>query len=358
MDAYAASRLIQWVAGLLVAAVLIAVLVFSPFYARGILWILERYTPVEVDQIAARSQQRGQLKASGLEPGSPQWIAQQAYLTEVELAVSNRDDQRFAQIEQRYPLLVQQIENGQVSLDTADHAHQQQLFDQYRQFLHEPSTGKHVAVGLNAAQPQSSKTQSATPTQHNKATIGSTPRTSSVQLTDSSALQTGQPTAIVILGGGLRRQHGQLLPNDYTVKRLEQTLMLERLHPLPIVLSGVEAPYMQAWLQRQGVQAQFLESKSMNTCENTRFSALLLQKQGGAPMIFLVTDAYHMPRARKLFAQNGVTTVPVIAPLPQRPTTWQPSRQNWMHSRRANYELLAFLNNGLFGEDNCRETPS
>ncbi len=30
----------------------------------------------------------------------------------------------------------------------------------------------------------------------------------------------------------------------------------------------------------------------MNTCENTRFSSLLLQKKGGAPTVMLVTDEY------------------------------------------------------------------
>lgn len=47
------------------------------------------------------------------------------------------------------------------------------------------------------------------------------------------------------------------------------------------MLSGVEAPYMQAWLKERGVDAKLLEKRSMNTCENTRFSSLLLQKKVG-----------------------------------------------------------------------------
>ncbi len=36
---------------------------------------------------------------------------------------------------------------------------------------------------------------------------------------------------------------------------------------------------MQAWLKERGVEAKLLENRSMNTCENSRFSSLLLQKK-------------------------------------------------------------------------------
>jgi uncharacterized SAM-binding protein YcdF (DUF218 family) len=32
--------------------------------------------------------------------------------------------------------------------------------------------------------------------------------------------------------------------------------------------------------------------------------------------VILITDEYHMPRTRRLFALNGIETVPVIAPMP------------------------------------------
>ncbi len=41
-----------------------------------------------------------------------------------------------------------------------------------------------------------------------------------------------------------------------------------------------------------------------------------LQKKGGAPTVILITDQYHMPRTRRLFALNGIETVPVVAPMP------------------------------------------
>ncbi|MFE1966959.1 YdcF family protein, partial [Acinetobacter baumannii] len=139
--------------------------------------------------------------------------------------------------------------------------------------------------------------------------------------------------------------------------RLEETLEVVKKNHQPIELSGVEAPYMQAWLKARGVDAKLLEKRSMNTCENTRFSSLLLQKKGGAPTVMLVTDEYHMPRTRRLFALNGIETIPVTAPMPTPLTRWQPSTQNYDHSRRANYELLATIRDMLFGSSDCREVP-
>ena len=168
-----------------------------------------------------------------------------------------------------------------------------------------------------------------------------------------------EPYAIVVLGGGLTlgANGKDIVVNNYTRLRLEKTLEIEKKYDLPIVLSGVEAPYMQAWLNERGIEAKLLEKRSMNTCENSRFSSLLLQKKGGAPTVLLITDEYHMPRTRRLFALNGIETVPVIAPMPTQLTKWRPSEQNYDHSRRANYEMLATIRDMLFGSSDCREIP-
>lgn len=187
-----------------------------------------------------------------------------------------------------------------------------------------------------------------------------TPR--NVPLPNASATLSGHTwrmaQAIVVLGGGLSRdyQH-QIVPNAFTQLRLSQAIVQQEVTGLPILLSGVEAPWMQKWLLDKGVQASWLESRSMNTCENARFTALLLQKQGGAAQVELVTDFYHMPRARRLFAQNGIETVPVVAPLPGDPAPWWPDTRNMTHSRRALHELIAVWRDLWFGEVNCREVP-
>lgn len=179
------------------------------------------------------------------------------------------------------------------------------------------------------------------------------------QLQAQPSSKRSKPYAIVVLGGGLTldAKTQNVVINAYTRTRLETTIRLLRIYNLPIVLSGVEAPYMQAWLKKDHVEAKLLEDRSMNTCENSRFSSLLLQKKGGAPTVLLVTDLYHMPRTRRLFAQNGIETIAVIAPMPTQPTAWRPSMQNYDHSRRANYELLATMRDMLFGSSDCREIP-
>lgn len=164
--------------------------------------------------------------------------------------------------------------------------------------------------------------------------------------------------AIVVLGGGLTRdRQGQITPNSYTRLRLLQAISQHRSTHLPIFLTGVESRYMQNFLQEQGESAQWLESRSMNTCENARFSALLLQRLGGAPRVELVTDQWHIPRARWLFAMNGIETVPIPAALPGDPAPWWPDSRNLTHTRRAVYELVAFTRDRWFGVVGCREVP-
>lgn len=167
-----------------------------------------------------------------------------------------------------------------------------------------------------------------------------------------------QAQAIVVLGGGLTRNQSRvIIPNSYTQLRLLQAVSQHRATGLPIFLSGVESPYMQKFLQSHGESAEWLESRSMNTCENARFSALLLQTLGGAPRVELVTDAWHIPRARWLFAMNGIETIAVPASLPGDPTPWWPDTRNLTHTRRAVHELIAFTRDRWFGVVGCREVP-
>lgn len=164
--------------------------------------------------------------------------------------------------------------------------------------------------------------------------------------------------AIVVLGGGLTRdREGRITPNSYTQLRLMQAINQHRSTQLPIFLTGVESRYMQKFLQEHGESAQWQESRSMNTCENARFSALLLQRLGGAPRVELVTDKWHIPRARWLFAMNGIDTVPIPAALPGDPAPWWPDSRNLTHTRRAVYELVAFTRDRWFGVVGCREVP-
>ena len=358
-------NLLRLLTVLVILATLATLFVYSPYYSQSILWLLHKSVPVKIDPVAAQSQKNGELNLeSGLEPGSAEWIARSAYLYEVNQALKKGNVEAFVDLQLRYQQLLDKIEedkNTDIPLQpkdfnaTAQSLEQQQdislpssldkiylyqgnepLFQQYREFLRKDENLIEVKIDKNVRND----------------IIDTEPRLIFKRPYD-------QPHAIIILGGGLTtgQKKGEIVVNAYTQKRLEKAVELYQEYRLPILLSGVEAPYMQKWLEQYDIKAHFSENKSMNTCENTRFSSLLLQKQGGAPTVYLVTDAYHMPRSQRLFANNGISTLAVNAPLPNPLTEWQPSTVNLMHSRRATYELLATFRDLWFGESNCREIP-
>ena len=368
-------RFVQVVTVLFVLLGCFVVFLYSPFYSKLIVAGLNYFVPVDVNEVAAESQRKAALSEhDNLEPGSNLWIARQAYLKLTEDAIREKKTADLGYIQENYKALQQIIlleekeqelqeekETTAVSvplvaknseIDAADEAsspidaalsinssENKALTEQYTEFLaRKPVVPEHQKPASEPEQKVEYVRKNPLPAQPKKLS---------------------EPYAIVVLGGGLTldKNGKDIVVNSYTRLRLEKTLEVEKKNHLPIVLSGVEAPYMQAWLKARGVDAKLLEKRSMNTCENTRFSSLLLQKKGGAPTVMLVTDEYHMPRTRRLFALNGIETIPVVAPMPTPLTRWQPSVQNYDHSRRANYELLATIRDMLFGSSDCREVP-
>ncbi|WP_407537278.1 YdcF family protein [Acinetobacter baumannii] len=368
-------RFVQVVTVLFVLLGCFVIFLYSPFYSKLIVAGLNYFVPVDVNEVAAESQRKAALSEhDNLEPGSNLWIARQAYLKLTEDALRENKTADLGYIQENYKALQQIIlleekeqelqeekETTAVSvplvaknseIDAADEASSpidaalsisssdnKALTEQYTEFLaRKPVVPEHQKAASEPEQKVEYVRKNPLPAQPKKLS---------------------EPYAIVVLGGGLTldKNGKDIVVNSYTRLRLEKTLEVEKKNHLPIVLSGVEAPYMQAWLKARGVDAKLLEKRSMNTCENTRFSSLLLQKKGGAPTVMLVTDEYHMPRTRRLFALNGIETIPVTAPMPTPLTRWQPSIQNYDHSRRANYELLATIRDMLFGSSDCREVP-
>ncbi len=349
---------------------------YSPFYSQLVVKGLNRFVPVDVNEVAAQSQKPAALSEhETLEPGSNLWIARQAYLKLMEKTFRSEKPEDLRLIQARYKLLQQLIteeqerenveENQQTNIPLmAEKSEQEQEssavaastpmdFLQWNTPDNQALMGKYIA--FLETYPVELPVYSDEKDETNKDLVDL--KKNKDGMNESQGLS--QPYAIVVLGGGLTlgRNGKDIVVNNYTRLRLEKTLQVEKQYPLPIVLSGVEAPYMQAWLKERGIEAKLLENRSMNTCENSRFSSLLLQKKGGAPTVILITDEYHMPRTRRLFALNGIETVPVIAPMPTTLTDWRPSEQNYDHSRRANYELLATIRDTLFGSSDCREIP-
>ncbi len=170
--------------------------------------------------------------------------------------------------------------------------------------------------------------------------------------TMTGAAISSPPTAYVVLGGGLTNDNNnEIILNNFTLNRARTAAAAYHDLPLPVVLSGAEAPWIEKWLLAHGVSGIISENASMNTCENARFTA----KRIPLNHIYLITDAYHMARARRQFALNNINVTPLSAPLPVA-LDWREPAQNLSHSRRAVYELAAYLRDVLRPQADCRET--
>lgn len=133
-----------------------------------------------------------------------------------------------------------------------------------------------------------------------------------------------QAEAIVLLGGGVSPAgHGELYPNlESGADRVWHAARLFHAYRAPLVLltggsdpehsATSEAEAMQQFMADLGVpeKAMVLENRSRNTSQNAEYSAKVLAEQG-VSRILLVTSAYHMPRAKRLFEAQGLEVVPV-----------------------------------------------
>lgn len=165
------------------------------------------------------------------------------------------------------------------------------------------------------------------------------------------------PQNIIILGGGLTRNADkQIILNHYSQSRAKQTLTLYSQYPLPIITSGAESPWLREYLLAQIPYAFILsDNASMNTCENAVFTAKLLSYHELPLTAYLVTDRYHMARARRQFAKAGIITTPTPAPMTIQ-TGWLSPKNNLVHSRRTVYELIALARDIFRPQSNCRDS--
>jgi len=168
------------------------------------------------------------------------------------------------------------------------------------------------------------------------------------------ALDLSQPIhaqAVVILGGGRHRASAPEFAqapaaDEGLLERLAYgALVAQQLH-LPVLVTGygAEAQAMRESLARHfGIQARWVEQQALDTFENARHSAPLLQADG-VQRIVLVTNSIHMRRAAHEFVDAGMEVVPAPMGLwsaPEHPAPgWLPGAADLMHSHDALYELL------------------
>jgi uncharacterized SAM-binding protein YcdF (DUF218 family) len=95
---------------------------------------------------------------------------------------------------------------------------------------------------------------------------------------------------------------------------------------------------MRSVLQQDfGVPVGWEEPAARNTRDNLRLSAAMLG-EAGIGSAYLVTHAWHMPRAQREAARAGLPVLPAATPPPRRPdgrlTDWIP---------RADYLAMSWL---------------
>ena len=127
--------------------------------------------------------------------------------------------------------------------------------------------------------------------------------------------------AIVVLGAGRRENAPEYREDDvnsHALERLRYAARLQRATRLPILVSGgapfgeaiPEAMLMRATLKRDfDTEPRWIEAKSNNTFENAQRSFATL-KVSGKTQIYLVTHAWHMPRALWSFKRAGFEVTP------------------------------------------------
>lgn len=118
--------------------------------------------------------------------------------------------------------------------------------------------------------------------------------------------------AIVILGAGAHRfmpEYDGPTPNRLALERLRYGARLARYSELPVILSGEIGPMAESLWVDFGVAARWLEGESLDTEDNARNTAAILQDKG-IRRIVLVTHAAHMRRAMGEFTAAGVEVIP------------------------------------------------
>jgi len=129
------------------------------------------------------------------------------------------------------------------------------------------------------------------------------------------------PQAIVILGAGTyfnAPEYGGDTVPALGLERLRLAAHLYRQTHLPILLSGgqpdggktSEAELMKTVLENDFmVPVKWIETNSANTRENAALSQRILQ-QNDINAIYLVSQAWHMPRAQQIFVKSGLCVTP------------------------------------------------
>ena len=127
--------------------------------------------------------------------------------------------------------------------------------------------------------------------------------------------------AIVVLAAGRRKDSPEYQGDTVgtlTLERIRYAAKLHRRTGLPILTAGgmgkedirpLAELMADSLLRDFGVPVQWIEGRSKDTAENAKFAAAIVA-QNQVRSIYLVTHAWHMPRAKIEFERARLTVVP------------------------------------------------
>lgn len=164
--------------------------------------------------------------------------------------------------------------------------------------------------------------------------------------------------AIVVLGADLRREapeYGGDTVGPLTLDRIRYGAKLYRDLGLPVLVTGgslepSDRPLgfvMQESLEQDfSVPVKWVEAEAKNTYGNAKLSSEILRSVGVAK-IYLVTHAWHMPRAKMAFETTGLQVVPAPTGFLASPTPelgdFVASAAGLVMSYYAFYEAIGYL---------------
>ncbi|MGY4675735.1 YdcF family protein [Ursidibacter arcticus] len=137
--------------------------------------------------------------------------------------------------------------------------------------------------------------------------------------------------AIVLLGGGLRDSKelfAKLATNQIAAERVRYAAYLQKQTQLPLLITGSspngtsEAAVMAQELKMFfDIPTEWIEDKAKTTKENALFSKEILEK-ANVKKIILVTNQWHMMRAKLLFERAGFEVLPASVGAGITPATY------------------------------------
>lgn len=135
----------------------------------------------------------------------------------------------------------------------------------------------------------------------------------------------GSPAAIILLGADQRRTSDGHRPGPVSLERMQQAARIARRTGLAILVTGgplspgarpIAALMAEALEDDFAIPVRWVETTAADTAGNAREAARMLRRNG-ISSAYLVTHAWHMPRAQAAFVREGFSVRPVpVSPSP------------------------------------------